>query len=84
MNTQQPDIPAKRHAGLGFRRRLAVGVVAMATLASLALPGAGSAAEKQSVANQGTLKLPPGWCYYEPFGGYYPCPFITIEVIWPD
>ena len=85
MNTQQPDASTRTAlARTGIKRRLAIGAVAIAALASFALPNAGLAADKQSLASQGTLKLPPGWCYYEPFGGYHPCANVTIKTIWLD
>jgi hypothetical protein len=84
MNTQQQGSSTRPFARTGIKRRLAIGAVALAALASFALPTAGLAADNQSVASQGTLKLPPGWCYYEPFGGYHPCANVTIKTIWLD
>jgi hypothetical protein len=85
MNTHQSETSTRTGTTRkGIKRRLAVGAVVIAAFASFALPNAGLAADNQSLASQGTLKLPPGWCYYEPFGGYHPCANVTIKTIWLD
>ena len=43
-------------------------------MVTLALPGAGASAADQRLANESTLKLPPGVCYNDAIGTYY-CPF---------
>jgi hypothetical protein len=74
MHTQVQDVSTRTSSRTGFRRRLSIGIVAFAAMATLALPGAGASAADQRLANESTLKLPPGVCYNDAIGTYY-CPF---------
>ena len=70
MKTQVQDDSIRTPARTGFRRRLSIGIVAVAAMATLALPSAGAAAGDQRLASDSTLKLPPGWCYSDAIGTY--------------
>jgi len=93
INTKEHSMKTQQHstgestrtsARMGIRRRLSIAIIAVAAFASLALPHAGAAAGNQTLASDSALKHPPGWCYYEPFGGWHPCAFVFITHIWPD
>ena len=83
MNTQQQDSSAltRTSAKSGIKRRLSIGIVAVAAFASLAMPGAGSAAGNDSLAGDGSVKLPPHVCYNDAIGTYY-C--YKIKILFPE
>jgi hypothetical protein len=76
MKTQQHGLtePTRTTEPTGFKRRLAIGLVALGALVSVALPNA-AAADSQTLASNGTTRLPPGWCYSETIGTY-DCRFV--------
>jgi hypothetical protein len=70
MNTQLQNGSTLTSARRGIKRRLSIGIVAFAAMATLVLPGSGAVAADQRLASDSTLKLPPGWCYSDAIGTY--------------
>jgi hypothetical protein len=73
MNTKQLDnsVSTRTSARRGIKRRISIGIIAVAAFASLALPSAGLAAGSERLtAGDGSVKLPPGWCYSDAIGTY--------------